>query len=82
MRRLRPTRNDLIDKGQPSPGAAQDGPFFECPGAVSLFQQVLSGHRRVINRDGDGSAGATRNKRRFTGRAEQSEQPDGLPVTS
>ena len=67
--------------GQPLQGVADDGPFFECPGAVSFFRQVLSGHRRVINRDGDGSAGANRNKRNFTGRAEQSKQPDRLPLT-
>src|SRR4030095_11513642 len=29
--------------GQPSQGVADDGPFFECPGAVSFFRQVLSG---------------------------------------
>src|SRR4030095_8725335 len=67
--------------GHPSQGVADDGPFFECPGAVSFFRQVLSGHRRVINRDGDGSAGANRHKRRFTGWAEQSQKPDRLPLT-
>jgi hypothetical protein len=67
--------------GQFSSGVAHDGPFFECPDAASLFRQVFSGHRRVINRDGDGSAGANRIKRRFTWLAEQSKQPDRLLLT-